>query len=165
MRRLDEHNGLMGVGLHLELRNIGKVRAHFLGIAVNVYGQRIVGSTPHVRPERDLLQYDFNGFYRTESQIPVYSFAYITHLGNPSTGQDTTLDPGSSLENDRTLYVPHGRFDLLTVGIDAPYTKFDEATIPTHLTVSSQGSARVVTTLSSKIEPYNINPVTSLDVR
>jgi hypothetical protein len=64
-------------------------------------------------------------------------------LDDPSTGQDTQLDPGSPLENDRIFYVPQGRFDLLTVGIDAPYTKFDDATIPSHLRVSSQGAARV----------------------
>ncbi len=97
--------------------------------------------------------------------MPVYSYAYITQLGDPSTGQDTALDPGSTLENERTFYVPQGRFDLLSLGFDAPYTKFDDATIPTHLEITPQGAARVETTLSSRIEQFNIMPVTSLDVR
>jgi len=69
------------------------------------------------------------------------------------------------IQNDRIFYVPQGKFDLLTMGVDAPYTKYDNATVPTHLSVTSQGEAHVVTTLSSRIEQYNINPITSLDVR
>lgn len=158
MQRLSDRNGLIA------LQNVGTVKAHFLGLAVNVYGQRIVAVRPHVSREREALGYDFAGFYRAASPIPVYSYAYITHLGNPSSGQDTELDPGSTLENERTFYVPKGRFDLLTLGFDAPDTKFDEAPL-THLMVTSQGAARVVTVLSSRIQRYNIRSVTSLDVR
>ena len=164
MQRLSDRNGLIAVALHLQLHNVGTVKAHFLGVAVNVYGQRIVATSPRVSPAREVLGYDFYGFYRAAPPIPVYSYAYVTRLGNPSTGQDTELDPGSTLENDRTFYVPQGRFDLLTLGIDAPYTKFDD-TIPTHVAVTSQGAAKVVTILSSKIQQYNIQSVTSLDVR
>jgi hypothetical protein len=110
------------------------------------------------------LQYNFHGFYRTGPLIPVYSWAYVTHLGNPATGEDSFLDPGSTIENDRTFYVPEGQFALLTLGIDAPYSKYENATIPTHLDVR-QGAAKVVTVLSSKVDQYNIEPVTSLDVR
>ena len=119
---------------------------------------------PRVTPAREVLGYDFYGFYRVASRVPVYGYAYVTHLGNPATAQDTELDPGSTLENDRTFYVPHGRFALLTLGIDAPYTKFDD-TIPTHIAVTPQGASRVVTVLSSKMQQYNISAVTSLDVR
>lgn len=164
MQRLSDRNGLIAVALHLQLHNVGTVKAHFLGIAVNVYGQRIVPARRPVSPEREALGYDFEGFYRAASPIPVYSFAYITHLGNPSSRQDAELDAGSTLENDRTFYVPQGRFDLLTLGIDAPYTKFDEAPL-THLTVTSEGAARVVTVLSDQIQQYNIKQVTALDVR
>jgi len=165
MQRLGERHGLIAVGIRLQLHNIGTVKAHFLGMAVNVYGQHVVASRPHVPSGRGLLQYNFSGYARTDSRVPVYSYAYITQLGDPSTGQDTALDPGSTLENDRTFYVPQGQFDLLTLGFDAPYTKFDDATIPAHLEVTPQGAARVVTTLSSRIEQFNIIPVTSLDVR
>lgn len=164
MQRLSDRNGLIAVALHLQLHNVGTVKAHFLGIAVNVYGQRIVAASPHVSPAREVLGYDFYGFYRVASRVPVYGYAYVTHLGDPATGQDTELDPGSTLENERTFYVPRGRFDLLTLGIDAPYTKFDD-TIPSHIAVTPEGASRVVTVLSSKMEQYNISPVTSLDVR
>ena len=164
MQRLSDRNGLIAVGLHLQLHNIGTVKAHFLGLAINVYGQRIVAVAPHVPLDREPRDYEFDGFYRPGSRIPVYSFAYVTHLGNPSTGQDTELDPGSTIENDRTFYVPHDRFDLLLLGLDAPYTKFEE-TIPTHIAVTRQGAASVVTVLSSRVQQYKIMPLTSLDVR
>ncbi|MBV8197512.1 MAG: hypothetical protein JO263_05225 [Candidatus Eremiobacteraeota bacterium] len=165
IQRLSQHNGLMAITVHLQLHNIGTVRAHFLGFALNVYGQRIVASGAHSFRGRDLVHYDFDGFYRAGPRVPVYSYAYITHLGNPSTAQDTYLDPGSSVENDRTFYVPYGRFDLLIVGIDAPYTKFEDATMPAHLHVTPRGDASVVVENSPKLERYSIVPLTSLDVR
>jgi len=165
MQRLSERHGLIAVGIRLQLHNIGTVRAHFLGMAMNVYGQRVAAAQPQILLGKGSLQYDFSGHARTGPRVPAYSYAYITHLGDPSTGQDTSLDPGSTLENDRTFYVPQGRFDLLSLGFDAPYTKFDDATIPAHLEVTPQGAARVVTTLSSRVEQFNIMPVTSLDVR
>lgn len=138
MQRLGERHGLIAVGIRLQLHNIGTVKAHFLGMALNVYGQRVAEGRPQISSGGRLLQYDFSGY---------------------------ALDPGSTLENERTFYVPQGRFDLLSLGFDAPYTKFDDATIPTHLEITPQGAARVATTLSSRIEQFNIMPVTSLDVR
>jgi hypothetical protein len=46
IQRIGEQNGLVAIGLHMRLHNIGTVKAHFLGIAVNVYGQRVVSSAP-----------------------------------------------------------------------------------------------------------------------
>lgn len=164
MQRLGTHNGFIAVGLHLQLRNVGTVKAHFLGLAVTVYGQRIVATAPKIAVRHPALKYEFSGFYQAQPPVPVYSWGYVTRLGDPSTGQETTLDPGTTIENQRTFYVPQGRFDLLTLGIEAPYTKFDE-TIPTHLAVSRQGAATIVPSSLSKVNQYNIRPVTSLDVR
>lgn len=163
MQRLSERNGLIGVALHLELHNVGTVRAHFLGMAVNVYGQRITPATPRVFKRNPGLQYDYQGFYRSGPMIAVYSWAYVTSLGNPATGQDSFLDPGSTIENDRTFYVPRGQFALLTLGIDAPYTKYEKLTIPTRLEIRN-GAAKVVVH-SPTVDRYSIEPVTSLDVR
>jgi hypothetical protein len=163
--RLSERNGLIAIGIHLRFQNIGTVKAHFLGVALNVYGQRVFVTKPEATSPKNLLQYDYHPFYGTAPRVTVYSNSYLTRLGNPSTGQDTDLDPGMTIENYRTFYVPQGRFDLLTVGIDAPYTKYDDRTIPTQLVIRPQGDARVVTKLTPKIEQYNIIPVTSLDLR
>ncbi len=164
IQRLGERNGLIAVGLHLRLQNIGTVTARFLGVAVNVYGQRIVAKLPYVAPQRHLIKYEFDGFYRMGPLVPVYTWAYVTHLGDPSSLQETGLDPGSTIDNYRTLYVPQNRFDLLTVGIDAPYTKFDKPVL-THLIVEPGGDVRVVPADLSKVDRYNILPVTSLDIR
>jgi hypothetical protein len=163
-QRLGERNGLIAVGLHLRLQNIGTVTARFLGVAVNVYGQRIVARLPRVAPQRRLIKYEFDGFYRMGPLVPVYTWAYVTHLGDASSLQETGLDPGSTIDNYRTFYVPQNRFDLLTVGIDAPYTKFDKPVL-THLIVESGGDVRVIPTDLSKVDRYNILPVTSLDIR
>ncbi|MGA7248127.1 MAG: hypothetical protein WBW89_10240, partial [Candidatus Cybelea sp.] len=147
------------------LANIGTVKAHFLGVALNVYGERVFVSKPHPTARANPLQYDYHPFYRSAPRETVYSNAYITELGNPATGQDSVLEPGVAIENYRTFYVPAGRFDLLTVGIDAPYTKFDDQTVPAHLEIGPKGDVRVRTILTPKIEQYNIIPVTTLDLR
>ncbi len=165
IQRLSERNGLIAVGVRLRLHNIGTVKAHFLGVALNVYGQRVLAEQPHPLSEAHPLRYEYDGFYRADARIPVFSYAYVTQLGDPSTGQDTELDPGTTVENYRTFYVPKGRFDLLTVGINAPYTKLEGKTIPTHLVVHPGGDVSVVTRLTPDIERYNTLPVTSLDVR
>lgn len=165
MTRLGEHNGLIGVNLRLQLQNVSPVNAHFLGLAVNVYGQRIVASSSPLLERPANSRYSFRGFFRAQPRVPVYGYAYLTNLGDPSSAQDTKLVPGDTIANDYTFYVPKGRFDLLTLGVQFPYTKFDDATIPAHLTVTPQGEAHVVTTLSSKVDQYYVTPVTSLDVR
>lgn len=135
IQRLSERNGLIAIGLRTDFHNVGTVKAHFLGVAVNVYGQRILHSDPYAPLQRSPLTYEYRGYYRVGPRVPVYSYAYVTTLGDPATGQDTEIDPGTTISNYRAFYVPQGRFDLLTVGIDAPYTKYDEKTILTHLAV------------------------------
>ena len=164
-QRLSERNGLVAVGVRTRLANIGTVKAHFLGVALNVYGERVFVSKPHSTARANPLQYDYHPFYRSAPRETVYSNAYITELGNPATGQDSVLEPGVAIENYRTFYVPAGRFDLLTVGIDAPYTKFDDQTVPAHLEIGPKGDVHVRTILTPKIEQYNIIPVTTLDLR
>jgi hypothetical protein len=165
IQRLSERNGLIAVGVRLQLHNIGTVKAHFLGVAINVYGQRVAATQPRPIPAMRPLQYEYDGFYRADTRVPVFSYAYVTQLGDPSTTEDTELDPGTTVENYRTFYVPKGRFDLLTVGIEAPYTKFEGETVPTHLVVHPRGDVSVVTKLTPEIEQFNILPVASIDVR
>ncbi|HZV76279.1 MAG TPA: hypothetical protein VFF63_00815 [Candidatus Babeliales bacterium] len=165
MQRLSERNGLIAVGLRTAYRNVGSVKAHFTGIAVNVYGQRITPSEPRVTRESAPLAYDFEGFYRIGPRVPVYAYAYVTQLGNPKTGQDIEIDPGTMFENYRTFYVPQGRFQMLTVCIDAPFTKYENKTVPTHLAVGPYGNVKVVTQLTSQMSQYGVCPVASLDVR
>lgn len=165
LQRLGERNGMIAVGLRTDFHNVGTVKAHFLGMAVNVYGQRIFLGKPHPRFQHSPPTYEYKAYYRGGTPVPVYTYAYVTKLGDPSTGEDTEIDPGTTISNYRAFYVPQGRFDLLTVGIDTPYTKYDEKTIPTHLSVGPNGDVRVVTKLTSAIQQYNIVPVTSLDIR
>lgn len=165
IQRIGRHNGLSAIGLRVRLHNIGTVRAHFLAMAVNVYGQRVMETQPSISRDRNPLGYNFNGYYRTGPKTPLFTYAYVTQLGNPATKVDTALDPGMTIENYRTFYVPDGRFDLLTVGIDTAYTKFD-LRLPTRLVIGPQGDARVAVDASdTKYERYNISSMTSLDMR
>src|SRR5271170_4421999 len=41
LQKVSRHNGLIGVRLETDMRNIGTVHAHFLGFAVAVVGERI----------------------------------------------------------------------------------------------------------------------------
>ncbi len=165
MQRLGERNGLVTVGLHLQMHNVGTVTTNFIGIAINVFGERIVPATPPPQPQQPGKHYVFNGYYRTQGRATVYTYAYITHIGDPSTGAETPLEPGTSMEIQRIFYVPKSRFDLLTMGFDAPYTKYDDVTFPSHLAVGSDGGTRVVTPLSAGVDEFNIIPVTTLDIR
>jgi hypothetical protein len=165
MRKLSERNGLIGVGLEVQFHNIGTVRAHFLGLAVNVYGQRIVGRASKNPPKPNRLEYEYAGFYRAAPPVPVYSIAFITQLGDPKALHDLPLDPGSTAKYERTFYVPQGRFDLLMLGIDAPYTKFEASTVASHLDVTAGGAARVVVTGTSLFSRFKAMPVTALDIR
>jgi len=164
MQRLGEHNGLVTVGLRLHLDNVGTVKTNFIGIAINVYGERVVPSSPPQQPQQPGTHYVFNGYYRTQNKATVYTLAYITEIGDPSTGTETSLEPGGSAEIQRIFYVPKSRFDLLTMSFDAPYTKYDNVTFPSHLAVTSDGT-RVVTPLSSQVDQFNIIPVAALDIR
>jgi hypothetical protein len=161
MQQLTERNGLIGVGLRIQFHNVGSVKANFLGFAANVYGQRVVPAKPIAQPESTNLNYEYHGFYGLRAPVPVYTWAYITHSGNPTTGVGTELDPGTTIENYRAFYVPQGQFDLLTVAIDAPYLKTDR-TQPAHLTIKRQGSAEIVTENTPELQQYNVWPVTSL---
>ncbi|MBV9333028.1 MAG: hypothetical protein JO146_03395 [Candidatus Eremiobacteraeota bacterium] len=120
MTRLSERNGLVAVGLHLQMHNVSTVQARFLGLAVNVYGERILASRSPQREGATTSRYNFRGFFRAQPRVPVYGYAYVTNLGNPSSTQGTNLDPGDTIENDYTFYVPKGRFDLLLLGVQFP---------------------------------------------
>jgi hypothetical protein len=164
MQRLGEHNGLVTVSLRLQLHNVGTVKTNFVGIAINVFGERVVPATPPPLPQQPGVRYVFNGYSRTQDKATVYTVAYLTHIGDPKTGAETGLDPGTSTEIQRVFYVPKSRFDLLTMAFDAPFTKYDNITVPSHLAVTPDGT-RVVTPLSSEVDQFNIIPVTTLDIR
>lgn len=164
MQRLSIHNGLIAVDLHVGLHNIGTVPARFLAVAYNVYGQRVMSQTPPPHKADPGIDYDGSDFTRAGSRVAVYTWAYVDTQGNPLSPHETALDPGNTIENDRIFYVPQGRFDFLTLGIDAPYTKY-EGTMPASLVFQPDGGIKVLTKLGPRTEQFNIKTLTSLDVR
>jgi hypothetical protein len=164
MRLLSVHNGLIGIGIHTQFHNVGTVPAHFLAYAVSVYGQRVTPQVPSAHKTNPGLKIDDAMFSRIDKPTAVYTWGYITKQGNPASTQESGLDPGSSLENDQIFYVPQGRFDLLTMAIDAPYTKYDD-TMPASLVYQPDGGLKVNIAISDRMDQFNIRPVTSLDIR
>lgn len=163
MQRLSTRNGLIAVKLSVQLHNVGTVKAHLLALVVNVEGQRVI-SEAQPRRRSGGEDYDNGGFFRLDAPIAVYTWGYLTHQGDPSSQHGTELDPGSTIDNDRIFYVPAGRFDLLTLGIDAPYTKYDDI-IPTKLVQQPNGRISAVTKISGRMDQFNIKNLTSLDIR
>jgi hypothetical protein len=164
LQRLGERKGLIALRLHQRLHNLGTVPAHFLGVAINVYGERVSSATARRTPPAPGTTYTYKAFFQTTREDPIYSLAYVTSLGDPTSTQITKLDPGDTLENDYTLYVPRGRYDLLTVEISGVFTKNDGAVVPTRIERSAQGAARIVPSDASKATVADTNPVTSLNL-
>lgn len=164
MQQLSTRNGLTAVRLSVTLHNVGTVTARLLALVVNVNGQRVVAEIRRPHNSNLGIDYDSSNYFRLGAPIAVYTWAYLTRQGDPSSQHGTELDPGGSIENDRIFYVPRGRFDLLTLGIDAPYTKYDE-TIPTSLVFQANGGVKAVTAASADMNQFNIRTVTSLDIR
>jgi hypothetical protein len=139
LQRVSQHNGLIGVRLDTEVRNSGTVKAHFLGIATAVVGQRIepVSSPKSLASYVDTQQYA--PYFRESKDVVVFEVGYVTNLGNPKVSTDLPLEPGADVRNERIFYVPIGAFDRLRVYVVALFTRNDEKTIPTRIYVGKDG--------------------------
>ncbi len=164
LQRLGERDGLVALRLHQRLHNFGTVPAHFLGVAINVYGERVSSASARRAPPAPTTTYTYKAFFQATREDPIYSLAYVTSLGDPQSTQVTNLDPGDTLENDYALYVPRGRYDLLTVEVSGAFTKSEGTVIPTHIERSPQGAAKIVTSDITKATVADTNPVTSLSL-
>ena len=90
---------------------------------MNVYGERVAPTGEKATPPVPDTRYKYQALFRTSRPEPIYSIAYVTRRGDPTSTQSTDLDPGDTLQNDYTLFVPRGRYDLLTVEINGVYVK------------------------------------------
>ncbi|HEX4013143.1 MAG TPA: hypothetical protein VHX17_04530 [Candidatus Cybelea sp.] len=164
LQRLGERHGLIALRLHQRLHNFGTVPAHFLGLAIDVYGERVSPTNARQVPPPSSTTYNYKAFFATTREDPVYSLAYVTSLGDAASTQVTKLDPGDTLENDYTFYVPRNRYDLLTVEISGIFTKYEGSLIPTRIVRSPQGAAKLETSDLAKATLADTNPVTSLNL-
>lgn len=164
MQRLGETNGLLAVRLHQTMHNFGTVPALFLGLAVNVYGQSVAPARGRNEPPQTGTTYKYQALFRTTPPDPVYSLAYVTRLGDPTSTQVTELDPGDTLENDYMLFVPSGRYDLLTVEINGVYVKSRDRSVATRIVRSSSGAAKITAPAAPGVTTYDTNPLTSLNL-
>jgi len=139
LQKVSEHNGLIGVRLDTEIKNIGTVEAHFVGVATAVVAQRIDPlSSPRPIVVKDNQVYSPR-YYRASAFVPAYEYGYVTKLGDPRFTHDLPLDPGNDSRSETVFYVPAGRFDRLQVFMIGLYTRYDDKTIPTRLFVDADG--------------------------
>ena len=144
MTKVSESNGLVGVRLNSEIRNIGQVRAHLIGYAIWIYGCEVERLTRPQGPTRDAALLTLHGaFYRKRRCTQVFGDGYVTVLGDPKTTADLLLQPGDDEKSQDVFFVPVHRFGLLEAYIHARFTK-DDHVIPTKLVLNQQGLPKFV---------------------
>jgi hypothetical protein len=134
--------GAIGVLLTTEIRNTGTVRVYFAGYSVTVLGTRMSLST-HPLPPRPGTMQDTNTFFSLAQPVAVYGFAIITTLGNSTSKHDMELEPGGSVEQQHTFFVPEGRFDVLTAQVEGCIAKSEARTVPSRLIGRKSGATGV----------------------
>jgi hypothetical protein len=131
MEKTSRDAGRIGVHLKTQFRNVGSVPIYFTGFAVTVLGQRL---TP---AKRSLPPTFFNSntteiiepfFVRSKAE-PVFGYGSITNLGNPSSPTGFSLLVGQDSAQEKTFFVPAGRFDVLTAYVSARYSLRGERVI------------------------------------
>lgn len=138
MTQVVERNGLTGVQINNEIKNVGKVRARLLGYALWVTGRRVSPSRRAGKILSSSNQLGFrSGFYRQSRGVAVYGYGYVTSLGDPRTTADLVLDPGDDQKSQDVFYVPREHFDVLEAYLLVRYTKYDKKVIPTTLVLGS----------------------------
>ena len=139
MEKGGTHDGLTAIKLKIYIKNIGTVRAHFLAFALWITGEKVEPSRTAREPQTIGDLKTLNAFYTTSSPVPVFGYTYLTHLADPKTGIDFSLDPGNDSEREALFYVPAGRFDLLEANLSARFTKFEDKPIPVRVRMNERG--------------------------
>lgn len=140
IERVSDHGGLIGIRVVRKIQNVGLAPTHFIGIATQVYGERVHALTQPNRGAIDAASVFIPAYYQLSRREAVYTSGFITRLGDPATRSDLALDAGESQENEVILYVPRGKFDRLSVFLLARYTRYDDKPIPTAFHLTPQGS-------------------------
>jgi hypothetical protein len=139
LQKISRHNGLIGVRIETDLHNVGTVRAHFLGQATAVLGERVQPLASPRPPNRTFETLQAEPFFRASEERIVYENANLTSLGDARVKQDNALEPGADQRFEAIFYVPQDRFDRLKVFMLGRFTRYDDKVIPTQLVVSKDG--------------------------
>lgn len=142
MQKTSERGGTVGILLRTEVRNEGSVRFFFVGYAVTVLGTRMTPSNQPLPPSRSSSSETTDTFFRLSPPVAVYGDGFITQLGNPSSPHGGELQPGSSISQEHTFYIPAHRFDLLNARVIACFEK-TEAPSPARFEYRPDGTTAV----------------------
>jgi hypothetical protein len=164
LQETSRRSGAVGVLLKTEVRNVGAVRFYFVGYSVTVLGTRLSISTHPLPPSGSSLSENTDTFFRLSKPVKVYAFGFITNLGNPASPQGGLLEPGGSIEQEHTFFIPSGRFDLLYVHVSGCFTKFDRA-FPARLEYRKHGVTTLICNGNDNDLVHLAYDVGSLDLR
>ncbi len=142
MRRVGDDGNLTVIRVDETIHNDGSVRAHFLGHSLAVYGSRVIALNSPAPATSKSYSNVLAAYYAYSKEQPVFRDAFVTQLGDPSTGVDMFVEPGETMPFNKEFYVPRGRFDRLTTYIASVFTKDDAKPIPTTMTIDSSGRTR-----------------------
>jgi len=142
MRHVGDDGNLAVIRVDETIRNDGTVRAHFLGHSLTVCGSRVMALKSPAPATANSYSNVLFAYYAYSKEQPVFRKAFVTQLGDPSTGVDLFVEPGETTQYNVEFYVPRGRFDRLTTFIASVFTKDDAKPIPTTMTIGSSGRTR-----------------------
>jgi len=142
MRRVGDDGSLAVVRVDETIHNDGSVRAHFLGHSLTVFGSRVIALNSPAPATSKSYSNVLAAYFAYSKEQPVFRDAFVTQLGDPSTGVDMFVEPGETLQYNVEFYVPRGRFDRLTTYIASLFTKDDAKPTPTTMTIDRSGRPR-----------------------
>ena len=132
LTRLGTRHGLIAIGSHVKITNVGTTDIWMFGFAETVLGA-------NVRPSPHGAAADDTGIaildepdWTSSSPTRVFGFAELTQLADEHSAHVIDLRAGQSLPLDRVFYVTAGRFDELETNFSLRYDSRPDAK-PFHL--------------------------------
>jgi hypothetical protein len=139
MRHVGNEGSLAVIRLDESLHNTGINTVHFLGYSITVLGERVRPSATALPAKTENGGNVLEPYYTFSKPSVVYRDAFLTQLADPTTGRDLFLYPGQLTTLTREFYVPRAKFTRLVAWLIATYTKNENRTIPTTMTIEPSG--------------------------
>lgn len=139
MRHVGNEGDLAVVRIDENMRNAGINTVQFLGYSITVLGMRVLPSATAQPAQTDDGGNLMETYYTFSKPAVVYRDAFITVAANPTVGRDLFLYPGQTTTLSREFYVPLHKYRRLVAWLITTYTKDQNHTIPTTMTIRPSG--------------------------
>lgn len=164
MRHVGNEGPLAVIRLDESLHNTGINDVHFLGYSITVLGMRVLPSSTAQPAKTENGGNVLEPYYTFSKPSVVYRDAFLTQLADPTTGRDLFLYPGQLTTLSREFYVPRAKFTRLVAWLITTYTKDENHTIPTTMTIEPSGRPHFASQAAgAAVFMYN-EPLAELDL-